>query len=57
MPLYKVGDRVERIQDNEPKGAVIIAIQESPIFQTNYELRYDEGGSGWWVEDCIKLIV
>jgi hypothetical protein len=56
MTLYKIGQRVDRIQDNDPKGAVIISIQERPDFQTNYELLYDEGGSGWWTEDSIKPI-
>jgi hypothetical protein len=56
MALYKIGQRVDRIQDNDPKGAVIISIQERPDFQTNYELLYDEGGSGWWAEDSIKPI-
>jgi hypothetical protein len=56
MALYKIGQRVDRIQDNEPKGAVIISIQESPYFSTNYELLYDEGGTGWWTEDSIKPI-
>jgi len=54
MPTsYKVGDKVERIEDREVIGATIIKIveQEEGVFM---ELEYDEGGSGWWPEGCIR---
>ena len=57
MALYSIGQRVDRIQDKLPRGAVIIDIFEFEGRITNYELAYDEGGSGWWPEDCIKPIV
>jgi hypothetical protein len=57
MALYSIGQRVDRIQDQLPRGAVIIDIFEFEGRITNYELAYDEGGSGWWPEDCIKPIV
>jgi len=57
MPLYKIGDRVDRIEDRPVTGATIIAIQESEHFGTSYELEYDEGGTGWWPENTIKAIV
>jgi hypothetical protein len=55
MPLYKVGDRVERIEDREVTGATVISIQDDNN-QVTYEIEYDEGGSGWWPESCLKLI-
>lgn len=54
MALYKIGERVNRIEDREITGATIIAIYESNIFVTQYQLEYDEGGSGWWPETAIK---
>lgn len=54
MPTtYKVGDRVDRIEDREQTGATIISIVESGDM-TSIELQYDEGGTGWWPENCIK---
>lgn len=53
MALYKIGQHVNRIQDQEPKGAVVIAIQVDPIIGTCYELQYDEGGTGWWPETAL----
>ncbi len=53
MPLFNVGDRVDRIEDRPTTGATIIAIQENGQ-ETTYELEYDEGGSGWWPESAIK---
>lgn len=55
MPEYKVGDRVDRIEDREITGATIISIQESPNGDI-VELQYDEGGSGWWPVSAIKPI-
>jgi hypothetical protein len=56
MALYKIGDRVDRIEDRPITGATIIAIQNSTLFGVSYELEYDEGGTGWWPEDCLKPI-
>lgn len=55
MPEYKVGDRVDRIEDREVTGATIISIQQvnNDII---VELQYDEGGSGWWPASSIKPI-
>lgn len=58
MPLFEVGDLVDRIEDREVTKATIISVQEH---NTNYdddvfyELQYEEGGSGWWPEQCLKL--
>lgn len=56
MTLYKIGDRVDRIEDRPVTGATIIAIETNDHFGTNYELQYDEGGTGWWPESAIKPI-
>lgn len=55
MPQFKVGDRVNRIEDREVTGATVLAVQESDNGDV-YELQYDEGGSGWWPENCIQLL-
>lgn len=50
---YTIGQRVNRIEDRDPVGAVIIAIQDNgatPLL----ELAYDEGGTGWWPADCVE---
>lgn len=55
MPTtFKVGDRVDRIEDREVTGATIISIEEHGD-RISVELQYDEGGTGWWPVDCIKL--
>lgn len=48
MP-FKIGDRVRRIEDREIKGATIIGIDGE-----DYEIAYDEGGSGWWPGNAIE---
>jgi len=55
MPKFKVGDRVDRIEDREVTGATVLVVQESDNGNM-YELQYDEGDNGWWPEDCLKLI-
>ena len=55
MALYKVGDRVHRIENRSVTGAMIISVS---IIESNeevfYELQYDEGGTGWWPEDALR---
>ena len=51
MNLFKIGDRVNRIEDREVTGATVIAIDGE-----NCEIAYDEGGSGWWPYDALELI-
>ena len=53
---YKIGDRVERIEDREVVGATIISIQEHENGEISVELQYDEGGSGWWPTTAIRPI-
>lgn len=53
---FKVGDRVERIEDCEIVGATILSIQQINETETVVELQYDEGGSGWWPVDCIRQL-
>lgn len=51
MP-FQVGDRVNRIEDREVTGAVVITVSTSS-FGNIYEIQYDEGGSGWWPESAL----
>jgi hypothetical protein len=55
MPEYKIGDRVDRIEDRETTGATIISIQNLTD-DIVVELQYDEGGTGWWPVSAIKPI-
>lgn len=57
MSLYKIGDRVDRIEDRPVTSATIIALSESEYFGTSYELQYDEGGTGWWPENALRPII
>lgn len=41
--MFNIGERVHRIEVREVVGAVVIAVDGD-----NYELQYDEGGTGWW---------
>jgi hypothetical protein len=52
---FKVGDRVERIENREIVGATILSIQQINETETIVELQYDEGGSGWWPINCIVV--
>lgn len=47
----KVNDRVNRIEDREVTGAIILEINGE-----NALISYDEGGEGWWPFDCLELI-
>jgi hypothetical protein len=51
MP-FQVGDRVNRIEDREVTGAVVITVVIRPDGNV-YEIQYDEGGSGWWPESAL----
>lgn len=53
MRLYPDGARVKRLEDRESVDATVIGFQNPNV----YELSYDEGGSGWWPEDAIELLV
>lgn len=53
MPLFNVGDRVDRIEDREVTGATVLNIHISGDL-VSYEIQYDEGGSGWWPENCLN---
>jgi len=55
MPAFKVGDRVDRVEDREITGATVLTVQEVGN-QISYEIQYDEGGSGWWPESCLKAL-
>ena len=69
--VFKVGMRVDRIEDREITGATIIGIQsrgesvtEATYLPDDYnmmdmisaEIAYDEGGTGWWPLSCLRPI-
>ena len=47
-----VGDRVERIEDRDVVGATVLEVDGDVVL-----LEYDEGGTGWWPVDCVRLVV
>lgn len=65
--MFKVGDRVDRVENRQQTGATVLSINESIIENPNpeetvevvrkviLELSYDEGGSGWWPAECVQL--
>jgi hypothetical protein len=69
--MFKVGDRVDRVENRQQTGATVLSINESinesiienPNPEENaevvqkviLELSYDEGGSGWWPAECVQL--
>ena len=50
---FKVGDRVDRIENREVTAATILSIQQVGD-DTILEIQYDEGGSGWWPATAVK---
>lgn len=65
--MFKVGDRVDRVENRQQTGATILSINESivenpspeetveVVRKVTLELSYDEGGSGWWPAECVQL--
>ena len=45
----KIGDRVNRVEDREETGALILELTEDSAF-----IEYDEGGQGWWPLDLLE---
>lgn len=55
--IFKVGDRVERIEDRDVTGATVLSITERDDGGNVIEIEYDEGmGSGWWPENSLRPI-
>lgn len=54
---FKVGDRVNRIEDREIRGATIIELCNMDSEFPSALIAYDEGGEGYWPLDCLELIV
>lgn len=46
----KVNDRVNRKEDIEVTGAIVLEIEGEIVL-----ISYDEGGSGWWPLECLEL--
>jgi len=49
---YKPGDRVYRVQEFMPTGALVIDSIDTDWGEVVY-LSYDEGGHGWWPADAV----
>ena len=60
MSEYKVGDRVNRIEDRDITAATVIQVLKISLpddkDEYSLELAYDEGGSGWWPSSTVKHI-
>ncbi len=52
---HQIGDRVERLEDRETVGGVILDIQPAVSADESDTalIAYDEGGSGWWPMDQL----
>lgn len=50
--MYTQGQRVKRIEDRAITGATVISVAEDGAVQ----IAYDEGGTGWWPAECLRLI-
>jgi len=48
-----VGQRVEII---DYKNATVFAVHDFGMYGSIYELTYDDGGSGYWPEECLIVI-
>lgn len=58
-PQFKINDKVNRMQEEEPKGAIIIEIIS--LSEWTYKILYDEkdfdGNDiyGWWPESSLEF--
>lgn len=53
--MFQIGDRVERIENREEVSATVISIDDTNEEKV-YGLEYDEGGTGWWPESCLRKL-
>lgn len=54
--IFKINDRVDRIEDREVTAATVIQIIERDDGNM-IEIRYDESGlTGWWPESALRPI-
>ena len=55
--IFKVGDRVDRIEDRDVTAATVIQIIERDDGNM-IEISYDENptNSGWWPESALRPI-
>ena len=57
LQLFQVGQRVNRVQDQEPKGAIILDVVY--LREYTYLIKYDELDeaeqpiTGWWTESGL----
>ena len=48
--MLEPGQRVNRIENQQQTGATVLAIDASG----NVLIAYDEGGTGWWPQECLE---
>lgn len=53
-PSYKIGDRVQRIEQRDVTAATVITVQTVGDDDIILELQYDEGGTGWWPATSVR---
>jgi hypothetical protein len=56
MQAISIGSVVRRMEPPLSGRARVIGLVSSP-YQLDYELEYEEGGSGWWPADSIELVI
>ena len=47
-PLPAIGSRCWRDLISAETGATVLSLDSSSLEEPMVELRYDEGGGGWW---------
>lgn len=51
ISMFKINDRVRRLEDRQVTGATVADIRGGLLL-----LAYDEGGEGWWPESSVEPI-
>lgn len=51
--IFKIGDRVDRIESRDVTAATVLQIIERDDGNM-IEISYDEGGSGFWPESALR---
>lgn len=54
MPKFEIGQRVKRIEDRVDVGSIVLMVYENSLNGYSYLIKYDEGGEGYWPENCLE---